>query len=89
MERGVLGDWPAFPPELLKELADASPEGAKLRFVLLGGGAVVSSRIVRQTELGLVVETTEGTLTAVPWHSIARVDAVRPDVGKPVGFRAG
>jgi hypothetical protein len=89
MERASFVGWPAYPPELLRELAAARPEGGKLRFVLVGGAALVCTQVVRESEAGVVLETTEGTLTAVPWHMVARVDALRREVGTPVGFRAG
>jgi hypothetical protein len=85
---GVVGDAPAFPPALLKDLLDAAPDGAKLRLVTLGGAAVTVARIVKESESGLVVESVEGQLTAVPWHALVRADTVRPDAGRAVGFRA-
>jgi hypothetical protein len=85
----TLGGWPSFPPALLKSLLEAAPGGSRFRLSLLGGAGLLVARIVRQDETGLVVETAEGTLAAVPWHAVARVETVRGDAGNPVGFRAG
>ncbi|HVB10125.1 MAG TPA: hypothetical protein VNM16_07125 [Bacillota bacterium] len=80
-------DGPAFPPELLKDLLQAAPDGAKLRLVAAGGAAVTVARIVKESDRGLIVESVEGQLTAIPWHVLLRADTVRPDAGRAVGFR--
>jgi hypothetical protein len=82
------GQVPAFAPGLLRDLREAAPEGAKLRLVMLGGAAVTVARIVKESEAGLVVESVEGQLAAIPWHALVRADTVRPDAGRAVGFRA-
>lgn len=87
MERGVLSSFPAFPPELFETVLESAPEGAKIRLLLLDGSPLTCGRIVRREELGLVVEGPDGTLTAVPWHAILRVEAIPADAGKSLGFR--
>ena len=87
MQTGIVASWPAFPPELLKTLQESAGEGARLRFVLADGSQLTASRLAAETELGIVIETAEGNRTGVPWHAILRVDALRGDEGRSVGFR--
>lgn len=87
MERGIVASWPAFPPELLRTLREAGGEDARLRFVLLDGSHLTAIRLTAETELGVVIETGEGTRTGVPWHAILRVDASSGEEGRSVGFR--
>jgi hypothetical protein len=87
MERGIVASWPAFPPELLHTLQESAGDGARLRFVLVDGSQLTASRIAAETELGIVIETQDGARTGVPWHTILRVDALRGDEGRSVGFR--
>jgi len=87
MQRDIPAGWPAYPPELLKAIRAAVPEAAKLRFDLLDGAVLNSTRVLEETELGIVLESADGTVSAVPWHMIARIEAQRADAGKSVGFR--
>ena len=82
----TVSGFPSFPRDLFLALREAGPEGAKLRFVLLDGGVLTATSVTKETEEGLLVETDEGTTTAVPWHAIVRVAVERPGAGKSVGF---
>jgi hypothetical protein len=83
-----VGEGPVFPRQLLHDLMEAAPSGSKLRLLMAGGSGVTVSRIVKETELGIIVESVDGQLTAVPWHALLRADTARPDAGRAVGFRA-
>ncbi len=81
--------FPLFPRELFLAIKEAGSEGAKLRFLLIDGGVLTATRIAKETDAGLLIETDEGTTTAVPWHTILRVEVPRSGGGKSVGFLKG
>ncbi len=81
-------EGPIFPRQLLHDLMDAAPAGSKLRLLMAGGSGVTVARIVKETDGGLIVESVEGQLTALPWHALLRADTARADAGRAVGFRA-
>ncbi len=81
--------FPLFPRELFQAIREAGSEATKLRFVLVDGGALTATRIVQESDAGLLIDTDEGMTAAVPWHTILRVEVERPGGGKSVGFRRG
>ncbi len=83
-----------FPRALLTALRAAAPEGAVLRLGLWSGEVVSLGRVVREDDDGLLGELDqEGragqggrVLAAVPWHAVARVEAVSPKRRAQPGF---
>jgi hypothetical protein len=83
-----------FPRELLGALRAAAPVDAVLRLGLWGGEVIPLARVVREEAEGLVGEVEgEGrdaahgpVLVAVPWHALARVEAVPPKPRARPGF---
>ncbi len=87
MGRVALGNWPAFPPELLHSLREAGGELPGLRFALLDGSVVAATGVVAETASGIILETADKSAVAVPWYAILRVDRLEGEGGRTVGFR--
>ena len=83
-----MADAPGFPPfprTLLAALRENAPDGSILQLGLWHGESLSVRAIVRETEEGLIAELQPSptaaddrgpAVVAVPWHALARVQAV-------------
>lgn len=90
MAEGVDGEGGGhrFPQALLAALRAEAPEGSLLQLGLWHGESLTLKRVVRETEDGILAELEPPpaggsadrgpSLAAIPWHAIARVQAVPP-----------
>ena len=91
--------FPPFPRTLLTALRETATDGSVLQIGLWHGESLSVRTILRETDEGLLAELQPAptapddrgpAVVAVPWHAIARVQAVPAPARKSrTGFVAG